>query len=305
MTTQFCGVSGSNLGSITPALLEIASTQMEVNNNYNEIAMDSTELQQKFNEAQTDDTRKEGQKGAAICYAQAAGSLASAGCDLGTMAASYASTRSLNSQLETQTGELNELESMQKNVQQQLMQKPNIEAGETVNVNSPPAEEQLKNQESNPPSDSYVDIRTKEMQAGRLLTSDCQYPLKEGEAPLTDQAIAAASTGELNDIKEQTDGQIKNKTQSINTLQNQIQSKEGMMRMFGDMGKQVLNSGSQFAQAAFTAQKSEAQAAGLSAQFDQQIQATAAQTEQKAVGDGVQQVFSVFQALAQAGQAMV
>lgn len=282
MTLQYCGVSGSNLGSITPALLEIASTQMEVNNNYNEIAMDSTELQQKFNEAQTSETREEGKKGADICYTQAAGSFGSAFADGLTTAATSISTKSLNQQLTTQNNELNELENVQKQIQEKPPCDINLAEENGAAVNDP------------------ITKRRQELAQGTILNTK----ENNGKA-LNLDAINGAPDDMAAQMKEQTETQIKNKTTSINTLQNQISSKENFVRMLGDMGKQVFNSCSQFAQGLYTAQKSQAQAAGLSDQFDQQIQATAAQTDQKAVGDGIQQVFSVFQALAQAGQALV
>ncbi|MBS0652323.1 MAG: hypothetical protein JSR39_02225 [Verrucomicrobia bacterium] len=287
------GVGGSNLGSITPALLEIASTMMELNNSYNQIAMDSTNLQGLFNNEQTKETREEGKKGAAACYAQAAGSFASAGCDAISTGVSYGATKGLNNQLTQESDELDQLNSFQGKVQDQMTMK-----GRDIEM------QELDGQ-GNPLRSGNVDGRIQEMQAGRISQSNINYVQNNGEASLDDQALSGASSKELDQIKGQTDDQVKNKTQSINTLQNQIQSKENQIRMGFDMLKQGLNGGSQVAQGIFNDQKSQAQATGLSAQFDQQIQTTAAQTDQKMVADGEQQVLSVFQALAQAGQAMV
>lgn len=295
------GVGGSNLGSITPALLEIASTMMELNNSYNQISMDSTNLQGLFNNEQTKETREEGKKGAAACYAQAAASGLSGAFDLGTAVGTKIGTSDEYSKLTQQSDELNKLESMQGKVQDQITKNgQNFESQEKDQVN--------------PPRDPNVDARIKEMQSGQLLTSKIDptagekklgMTQEEMTANRTQQAIEGAGGKDLDGINDQIGKQITNKTQSINTLQNQIQSTENRIRMGFDMAKQAVNGGSQVAQGIFNDQKSQAQATGLSAQFDQQVQGTVAQTEQKAISENFSQTMSVFQALAQAGQAMV
>lgn len=106
-------VTGSNLGSITAALLEIVSTMSEINSSYYEIATASMELQASFNEEQCSAIREEGSKSAMGYWAQSAASLFSGVCDGIAMGASYGKNKELNNQLKEQTNELNTLKKTQ------------------------------------------------------------------------------------------------------------------------------------------------------------------------------------------------
>ena len=284
------GLQGSNIGPITQAFLEFASTMLKLDTSYNQIAIDSTNMQGAFNKGQCQATRNEGHKTAMSYYAQALGSLGSAFVDGGTTAYSSYSSSALNNQLGQQSDELDQLKQLQGQIQDQLTQKgPDIEMQDVAS-------------EMRPDPSTSVNMRVREMESGNLLQSKIQYVPNEGEGSLNDQAISGASGKSLDKINDQINDQITQKTQAINTTQNQVSGKDNQSRMVGDLLKQGINAGAQTAQGIFTSQASQERAAGLSAQFDQQVQSTIAQTEQKAVADNLSQTFSIFEALAQAGQ---
>jgi hypothetical protein len=285
------GLQGSNIGPITSAFLQLASTMLKLDCSYNQISMDSTELQGSFNKGQRDATTEEGHKNAMSYYAQALGSMTAGLIDGGTTAISSYQSSSLNNQLAQQSDELSQLEGLQGKIQDQMTKGPDIEMQDV-------------NSMSKPDSSIPVNMRIREMETGNLLQSKIQYVPNEGEDPLNDQAISAASGKSLDKISDQINDQITQKTQAMNTTQNQISGKENRFRTGGDLLKQGVNAATQTAQGVFTSQASHERAAGLGDQFDQQIQSTVAQAEQKAIADNSSQVLSVFEALAQAGQAL-
>jgi hypothetical protein len=286
--------SGSNVGSMAVAIFEIAATMTKLNNNNAEISIESTNFQNDFNEEQRSATIKEGNKQALGNWLEMGSSLFSATVSSVTLGAdNLGEAGKLNDQLQEQNKQLGELEDFQGKVQDQMPKTREFELAEEG--------------ASAPARDPRTDDRIKEMQSGRITDPEMRKEEKmlmtpeEFKVSSNNNALAAAGTGELTDINNQTGNQIKNKYSDIEATNGKLQRKQSQNRMISDIVNQAGKSGFDAGKAIATEQAAHAKAAEQAAQFDQQIQEKAEQNAQKATASNLDYTNSALAALDKAG----
>ncbi|MBS0652316.1 MAG: hypothetical protein JSR39_02190 [Verrucomicrobia bacterium] len=277
---------GSNVGAMAAAIFQIAATMTKLNNNNLEVSIDATDFQNDFNKEQRAATIEEGNKQALGSWLEMGSSLFSATVTLGTLGAdNLGKAGELQDQLKEQSGQLGELQDFQGKVQDKMTMK------------SQEIEMQQLDSNGNPIRDPQVDNRIKEMESGKILTSD----VANGTS-LNDEAINATGNNELTAIKGQTDDQIRNKHSEIEATNGELQRNNNRNRMISEIVNQAGKSGFDAGKSVATEQAAHARSAGQAAQYEEKTMTESGQAALKAIETNQNTANSALSSLAQAGR---
>jgi len=139
-----------------------------------------------------------------------------------------------------------------------------------------------------------ADTRRNELRAGQLLSND-----RSQSSDLNQQAIDSSTHGQLEDIKNQLDLQIKNTTAQLSTIHSQIQSKHTQMASLEQMVQQGGKAVTEGVSASFQSLQAKEQAIQGSAGTAGSVAGSSQQTAMQQMSSTQQLISAVIGSLSQ------
>ena len=294
-------VTGSNVGSIAAALFSIVMTSQELNQNFNEISMESTQMQNASSKEQRDQIRAEARKNATINFIQAGTSVAKGITDAGVAIGNYANTSSIYKEIGASQDQLKALDT-------QETQMKNAGPFKGVAESGPSAEEEIPLQAGQSAPRELTDeevtrnnnirARKEELLNGNITDGD---PALQG---YTQEAFEASSDAGENNERQTIQNHVNDQRKLINkdmqSKYSQIQSIENQNNLYKSFTNNALDAFSQAEIGGKTYQAGVHKSQELAYQYDQSTEQTVQQAELKAIDNNLNYMSSAFQALVQA-----
>lgn len=267
------------LATILSKLLALYETCME---DWAQMSANSSKVQGETANASSQAQAAAGQDQAAATRDQAWQSGLSGAIGLAQVGVEAGMTSSINTQIESEDTELQQMNKLNESVQDKL-----AGSGEGF--------EMQEEGEGTPAEDVNIKNRIQEMQTGRFQTKLASVDDNE--------AIQAASKNQADAIKEQLDTQISNKYEKINSLNSQKQQIMGYAQTFGTVANGIVGGATQAAQANKQADQGLDQAISTTTNVASQMAGSAQGSSSSAMNKAQEEITSAIQQFRAAAQA--